>query len=66
MTGETTAREDVFFIEALLLLRRRVGVFVLEPGKGISAGEVARLCTGEGESGLGGVSGSCSSAMCAF
>jgi hypothetical protein len=66
MTGETTAGEEAFWIEAMLLLRRSVGVFVLECGKGILAGEGARLCIRDGDSGLGGVSGRCSSATCAF
>lgn len=66
MTGETTAGEDVFCIEALLLLRSSVGVFVLERGKGIPAGEGARLCMGDGESGLGGVSGRFSSTIYAL
>jgi len=57
MTGETTTGEDAFWTEATLSLRINVGVFVLDRGKGMPAGEGARLCIGDGVSGLGGVSG---------
>ena len=64
MTGEITVGE------VSLLLRPRVGVFVLDRGKGILAGEAARvpsaLRSGYDGSGDGGVPGLCSAAMTAF
>lgn len=61
MTGETTVDE------ASLLLRRSEGVFALDRGKAILAGEMARLfSTLEGTRGDGGVSGLFSAAMTAF